>query len=372
MLNVLYISHFPDMKMGGQQSMMALIKHLDRARVKPFAIVPSEGELSKELRKIGCETFVVPLTSLKPKNIFIHINNIKLIRKIISEKEIDIIHPDHERDSIIAGIAKLFTASKMIWHVRLTRAVSTDNLSVRLSDGIIGISNDIRLRFKNQEQIKKKFTTIYNGVDCDLFVPLDNQNSIRIELKLPLNKYLINFTGQFKEGKGIFDIIEAAKILKDNLEEKKVIFILIGTPESPEFYEEMKRRISNYSLNDYFIILSQQSNIYRFMQASDLLLLPSHEETEGMGRVLFEAMACGTPVIATNVKGVREAVSVETGILVNEKSPNELAEAIKKYLYYKEVQISKAIAGRKRALELFDIKIHAKNVMNFYDKIKKA
>ncbi|MBX3044020.1 MAG: glycosyltransferase [Candidatus Kapabacteria bacterium] len=366
MLNVLYISHFPDLKMGGQQSMLALIKNLDRSRITPFAILPSEGELKDVLTALDCKCFIVPLLPLKPKHIFQQIKNIISIRNIIKQNNIHIVHPDHERDSLIGGLAKKLTKAKMIWHVRLTRKVKTDNLSVKFSDGIIGISNDVKYRFENFKEIDRKYHTIYNGVECDTFVPLHDKNQIRSELNLPGNCFLINFTGQFKIGKGIYDIIEAAKILKSSSTNIDFKFLLIGTPSSDDFYREMIDKINEYDLKNNFIILSQQSNIHRYMQASDLLLLPSHEGTEGMGRVLFEAMACATPVIATNVKGVREAVTSQTGILVGEKNPKELASAIIQFMNDSDLLKSFGEAGRRRALEVFDIKIHAQNVMKYY------
>lgn len=367
MINILYISHFPHLKMGGQKSMTALIKNLNRDEFCPFAILPEAGELSEELEKINCKTFMVPLKSLKPKYISDNFKNIQLIRQIIKNNNIDIIHPDHERDSIIGGIAKLFTNAKMVWHVRLTRGVESDNLSCKLSDGIIGISSDIKERFSKFKHIDKKYITIYNGVDCSIFKPVDSKKDAKIKLGYNADEFIICYAGQFKIGKGIFDLLEAARIIKQDYS-KKIKFLMIGTPESSEIVNEMSAYIENNSL-DNVCILSQQSKIQDFMQASDILILPSHEKTEGMGRVLFEAMACGTPVIATNVKGVREAVTGATGILIPEKSPNNIAVAVYKYFNDENFRVQAAIESRKRALEVFDISIHARNVEKFYKKI---
>ncbi|GAB1370362.1 hypothetical protein MASR1M45_04220 [Candidatus Kapaibacterium sp.] len=98
MINILFMSHFPTLEMGGQKSMLNLIINLDRSIYKPFAIVPEIGELSKELESYNCKTFVVPLKSLKPKHLFTQIHNIYQIKKIIKDNNISIVHPDHERD----------------------------------------------------------------------------------------------------------------------------------------------------------------------------------------------------------------------------------------------------------------------------------
>lgn len=95
-------------------------------------------------------------------------------------------------------------------------------------------------------------------------------------------------------------------------------------------------------------------------------MLTSHEGVEGMGRVLFEAMACGTAVIGSDTSGVNEAITLETGILVPEKSPKDLAKAIDKILSDDELRKGFEIEGRKRALEHFDIRVHAKKIMDLY------
>lgn len=369
MINVLYISHYPDLKMGGQQSMLALIKNLDRTQVNPYAIVPASGELYDRLSEIGCKVFVVPLTALKPKHLFKQILNVIAIRRIIKQNSIDIIHPDHERDSIIGGVAKLRAKAKMVWHVRLTRKVSTDKISVKLSDGIIGISKDVRLRFPSQELIEYKYRTIYNGVDCDVFIPIESKFQLKNELNLDENLFLILFVGQFKIGKGVLDLINSAVFIKNDMSNFRII--LIGTPESTEFSQNMQNLINENDLDNYVKIIPQQNNIHRYMQASDILILPSHEGAEGMGRVLFESMACGTPVIGTDVMGVREAITPDTGILVEEKNPKAIYEAINKFIYDQNFKKDAEIASRNRALEVFDIKIHSQNVQKFYRDILK-
>lgn len=365
MLNVLYISHYPDLKMGGQQSMYALINNLDRSRIKPFAIVPSKGELYDRLIEIDCATFVVPLTSLKPKHLWQIISNIRIIHKIINDFRIDIVHPDHERDSIVAGLSKIFTKASMIWHVRLTRPVSSDSLSVLLADGIIGIADDVGNRFKSTNSFAKKYRTIYNGVNTDIFCPVEDKYQVRGELLIETSKFIVTFVGQFKEGKGVIDLILSAQYLKPYFNEIQIL--LIGTPENSEFSAKMSELIDSNKLDDLIKILPQQNNIYKYMQASDVLILPSHEGTEGMGRVLFEAMSCGVPVIGTNVKGVREAISTDTGLLIEEKNPEEISLAIKEFLLNIDFRNKCGIEARKRALDVFDIKHHAQKVMEFYN-----
>ncbi|MCO5250293.1 MAG: glycosyltransferase [Candidatus Kapabacteria bacterium] len=358
------MSHFGDLSMGGQKSMFALIRNLDKSRFEPLAIVPYEGELSKNLASAGCKVFTMPLLPLKPKFYFQQISNIASLSRIIRTQCISIVHPDHERDALIAGLACKFTNAKMLWHVRLTRKVGTDKLTFSLADKVIGIAEDVRNRFEGMASLDRKYITIYNGVDCDEFKPID-KTTIKAKLGLEPNKFIITFAGQFKRGKGLMDLIAAATLIDNDNHQ----FMLIGKPESENFLAEMKDAISAANLESRVKIMEFQSDIQNWFAASDIVVLPSHEGTEGMGRVLFEAMACGTAVIGTNISGVRQAISQETGLLVAEKSPQSLAEAITKLMADKVMRHSMEHNGRQRALEFFDIKNHAKNVEKIYEQL---
>ncbi|MCK5741684.1 MAG: glycosyltransferase, partial [Chlorobi bacterium] len=104
-------------------------------------------------------------------------------------------------------------------------------------------------------------------------------------------------------------------------------------------------------------------------QAADALMIPSHEGHEGMPRVLYESISCGTVGIGSNTSGVKEAVTPDSGILVEEMTPPEIAAAVKKLMLDPDIVKDLQINGRKRALEFFDIKKHAKSVQDFYTKI---
>jgi glycosyltransferase involved in cell wall biosynthesis len=358
------MSHYGDLSMGGQKSMFALIRNLDKSRFEPLAIVPYEGELSKNLASAGCKVFTMPLLPLKPKFYFQQIHNIASLVRIIRNNRISIVHPDHERDAFIAGLACKFTNAKMVWHVRLTRKVGTDKLTFSLADKVIGIAEDVRNRFESMASLDRKYITIYNGVDCDEFKPVDKA-TIKGKLGLDPDKFIITYAGQFKRGKGLIELIGAANLIKDGNHQ----FLLIGKPESDEFLAEMEQAIIEANLEQRVNIIPFQSDIQYWFAASDIVVLPSHEGTEGMGRVLFEAMACGTAVIGTNISGVRQAISADTGILVKEKSPIDLADAIFKLMTDNNLRLSMEQNGRKRALEYFDIKNHAINVERIYEQL---
>ncbi len=344
--------------------MTFLIENLDRERFKPFAIVPEPGELSEKLMDIGCPVSFVPTQGLKIKNIVYTWKRIGAIRKIIKEQNIHIIHPDNERDALIFGMAKHGTRARLLWHMRLTRKHKYDYINSFLADAFIGVSEAVVQRVMVSR--RHRYRTIFNGVDCDIFKTVDDVSRIKLKLGFPEDKFILIFAGQLKEQKGIFDIALAAGLLNNELK-KNIKIYLIGTYINNKFLEKMESLIIENGIGDILEIIPQQKNIHEWMQAADALILPSHEGHEGMGRVLFEAMACGTAVIGSDISGLKEAITDDTGIIISQKSPGSIAQAIEKLTSDNELLNKFKTSGRKRALEFFDIKLHAKKVQELYN-----
>jgi glycosyltransferase involved in cell wall biosynthesis len=352
--------------MGGQQSMLALLSKLDRTKFRPIVILPQEGMLSEELQRLSIPYYIIPLTSNKIKHIFSILSNLISIIKLIKKEKISIIHSDFEADTVISGIACIITRIKLVWHVRLTRPSLQDSLLFRMSTIVIGVSNDCSGRFKRFKGFKSKYNTIYNGVDTDLF-SVDSNYIIPAEISP--GKTIITFIGQIIESKGVSELLHAIELLnsdpflKDNTQ-----FLFIGDFAS----DSLKMLLDNTSRNyDNVVHINFVRNIKDYMIASDILVLPSHEGSEGMGRVLFEAMSCSTAVIGTNIGGVREAINDECGILVAPGKPQEIVEAIQRLIVNKnQLEIIKK-NGRSRAVQYFDIRKHAIEVQDVYLNILK-
>lgn len=372
--------------------MLNLIENLDYNRFTPYVLCPEKGELTDYLEKINVKYFTLPLCSLKPKNIFQIIKNINGIRSIIEENDIHIIHADSERDAFVCGIAKRKINSKvkpkLIWHIRLTLANGLDRFIINFSDFIIGISDACKNRFTKIAYDNKlnKYRTIYNGANLQKFTPINinDQKTLRIEKGLENyeDHFIVLFVGQIKEGKGIFDLIDSILIHNKFMNERidsqnsnsnqnpnshKYLYLFIGNFDNDVTEKQFNEAI-NFELNPKISIkhLTQQNDIEKYMQLTDTLILPAHEGNEGMGRVLFEAMACGKPVIGTNVSGVNEAFDGDSGILINPKSPIEITDAIIKLSNDNEIYNQKSIDARKQAIEKFDIKNHALNIEKVY------
>lgn len=188
----------------------------------------------------------------------------------------------------------------------------------------------------------------------------------RFELELckeKKDKTWVGFAGRIAQEKGIEYLITALKGMKD-------MELVLAGPYGADVAGED-------SYYQYILSLLRQSNTaYRFLgnlagcqlgtfyKTIDVLVLPSVNQTEAFGMVQAECMMSGTPVIASNLPGVRVPIQMtKMGIVVEAKNSKQIKQAIKKIVSNKSVYSRETLHGN--AEKIFDIK----KVFQFYDKL---
>ncbi|MEM1510586.1 MAG: glycosyltransferase family 4 protein [Thermofilaceae archaeon] len=175
-----------------------------------------------------------------------------------------------------------------------------------------------------------KLHVIPNGYDEKRFKPI-SMYIARKKLGLPFNKKILLSVGNLVSVKGHVYLIDAMRFI--SRERDDTILIIIGTGILRDVLE---KRSKKYGLNDKIIFTGGRPHeeIPLWMNACDLFILPSL--SEGFPTVIPEAMACGKPVIASNVGGIPEVVSSsDVGILVPPKDAEALSQAILEGLHRK-------------------------------------
>jgi len=366
-LRVAFVSHHPHLRMGGQRSMALLIEHLDRRVVEPVAICPGPGELTDHLSGLDCPVVHIPLHPIKPRTLGLVWASAARIRALLRQRAIDVVAPDAPRDALTCGIARLGTATKLLWFVRLTAPDRLDPILERLADGLIGVSDATRRRFSRSPRVAARYRMIHDGADLQRFRPPDDRAALRRELAIPEDRFVLVFAGQVTRAKGILDVVDALALVDPAL--PRPLLLILGTPHPPEIAGEIAARAraggGGTGGGGDVRMLGQRDDVYRWMQAADALVSGSHEDTEGLSRVLFEAMACGAVPVATDISGNREAVTPDTGLVVPDRSPAELARAVSYLRAHPDRRAAMSAAGVRRAREAFDIRLHARRVEAF-------
>ena len=192
------------------------------------------------------------------------------------------------------------------------------------SDGVMSVSNAMKQKIIELGVPEQKIKVIPNGISdifCSKSKKIDSQHKVpHIEDR----RKTILYCGRLSEEKGLRYLISAAKILKDN----NVNFYLMIVGDGPE-YKQLIKLVNEFQLQEFVEFRPEvpQEKVPAIMNSADLFCLPSIRE--GWPNVVIEAMACGLPVVATNVGGVPEILnSQEYGIIVPKQEAEKLAEAL--------------------------------------------
>lgn len=190
-----------------------------------------------------------------------------------------------------------------------------------------------------------KITVISPGVDTQHFTHQDQQLAKQAIGAEPDHKVLL-FVGRIEPLKGIDALLYAMKILKIRLPKLEICLWIVGGDISQPVSEwsqelqrlEIIRRELQLESSVHFVGQQPQEKLPSYYNAADLLVMPSHYEAFGM--VALEAMACGTPVITSNVAGIATLIDQEhEEIITTANNPLLLASQIEYLLTHpKEYQ----------------------------------
>ncbi len=210
---------------------------------------------------------------------------------------------------------------------------------VKEADGIIATSaTDAEYIKSLYSADPRKVFVLKPGVNLTLFTPMAKSEA-KNSLKAPLDQKLILFVGRIEPLKGIDVLLYALKILQMRNPDLRVAVWIVGgdvSGPSEQWPEELQklaelRNVLAISPSVTFVGRKEQNELPNYYNAADLLVMPSHYESFGITAV--EAMACGTPVITTDVTGVSDLFDEELRILLTSaNNPILLSDKIKNLL----------------------------------------
>lgn len=249
--------------------------------------------------------------------------------------------------SHFTGVPYTFTAhAKDIFH----ESVESEDLSRKLSDAsaVVTVSDyNVRYLQANYGDAAKGVRRIYNGLDL-------SQLSYRSPLQRPP---LIVFVGRLIEKKGVLILVDACAKLRDWGCEFRCQIIGTGSLQ-----KQLEQHIQQLQLDSVVEIVGPrpQNEVFDRLQQASAFAAPyvigSDGNRDGLPTVLLEAMALGTPCVATDVTGIPEIVrDRETGLLVPQHDVEALATALKQLLNNATKREKLALRARQLIEEAFDI-----------------
>lgn len=223
------------------------------------------------------------------------------------------------------------------------------------ADVLVALTNKTKQSLMIEGADPKKIVVIGSGIDTNIFKPGEKKSSDRIR---------ILFVGRFEEYKGVFEILDAAKVLLS--EYKNLEFVLVGKGSAQnEMYKYEKR----YGIEKFISHKSiPYERIHEIYQSADIFIAPSKDTKtwqEQYGYMLLEAQASGLPIITTNAGSIPEVVG-DAAVIVEQNDTKELTSKLKNLIDDQKMRHEYARRARQRALKVHDSKVIAGKLKELY------
>ena len=257
-----------------------------------------------------------------------------------------------------------------------------EKTALEMADAVIAVSEETRKDVLSLFMVKEeRLSVIHNGIDLNEYRPTENPEVLR-SLGVDPDRPYVLFVGRITRQKGIIHLVRAIRHLNPGFQ----VVLCAGAPDTPEIAAEMQQAIAAAREHHGEIVwiekmVTRPEAIVLYSGAS-VFVCPSIYEPFGI--INLEAMACGTPVVASAVGGIKEVVvDGETGFLIPlaqmTESPFEatdpaafaadLAVKINLLMADPELATKMGVAGRKRAEEFFGWDAIARKTERLYAKL---
>ncbi len=242
--------------------------------------------------------------------------------------------------------------------------------AVRRADHIIAVSKSTKEDIGRFLGVRdSKVTVIYEAAN-PVYKPMPKEEAWKKAHKLypNLSRDFLLFVGTLEPRKNIPTLLEAYKILQDRYKLNEIKLVLAGSPGW--LFDEIFQKVQDLNLEKDVLFLGRvpTSALVALYNAALALVHPAHYE--GFGLPTLEAMACGTPVVTTNVSSLPEVVG-DAAILVSPDDAEEMAVAMWRVISDEGLRDTLSKKGLNRA-KAFSWEKAAKETLEVYRKVAGA
>lgn len=356
------VLHIAQSAGGVAEYLYMLLKNFNSTEYENVLIVSEDYKNQiKRFEPYIKNIYVVPMTrNINPK---VDINSIFRIKKIIKEERPEIVYLHSSKAGAVGRLALLFDFKTKIlynahgWYFNAEIGKKKKNffafvekvLAIK-TNKIINISNaEYESALKYKIAPKKKMCIIENGIDFSKFANSDMyRTETRKEYDIDKNDIVIGVVGRLSEQKDPMTIIRVFKMVKNKYSNAKLMMVGSG-----ELEDEVRGFAKSNNIDKDVIITGWIDNVEKYIPAFDIAVLPS--KWEGFGLVIVEYMACGKPVVASNVGGIADIIEDgKNGFLCEAGNEIEFKNKIEYMIENYDVIIDKNVYGN--AKKIFDIK----------------
>jgi len=227
------------------------------------------------------------------------------------------------------------------------------------SDSVVFVSKNVKEKWIGRRE-SDKYRIINPPFNYEKYKNIEKSEAKSINCR---DEYTIGIVARLSEEKRHVDLIDAMPEILKKFPKLKLLIVGAGPLEY-----QIKKNVKQLNLIDSINFTGHKKNVFEELNKMNLFVLPSR--SEGLGIAIIEAMVMGLPVVATHVGGIPEVViDGETGILVPQKKPSFLADAIINLLSNPTKAKKMGERGKKRAFKIFHPKEFAKKHEELYKEL---
>ena len=343
MRKVLYLLNYAG-KAGTERYVETLVKYLSAdGLVQPFFAYNEGGLLVERLEALG-----VPCRQLTMRRRFDK-QAARALAELCREWDIELIHCHYLREHYTALLAKKYNPKIRV--VYTNHFVLANDVVTRLTNRWMDKRQDqmIAVCNKGKEQLiangwsAERIQVIFNAVDPEAWAGDRSESTLRSELGLPEDRFVMLCASRFADDKGHKYLIDSVKQLT-RLTDRPFTLVLAGVGP---LLEASKEQVRALGLEEQVKFIGFRKDIKNLYKGSDLYVNSSRHEA--LSFLIIEAMAAGLPVIATDMGGNSDIINDEAGcgLLVTYDDPDSMARAMRQFLE----DPAFTAACRERALE---------------------
>lgn len=374
-VSVLYLSYLGGLG-GGESSLLSNIVALDRNLFSPRVLCGTPGAFVDELRAQHIATDVIPFKlpyfrrGIFPTASFDFFPRLNAYLKTHS---IDLVHcNDPESTYYVAALAKMRRVPVVwtCWGWWQAERGWKGWFYEKMLAHILTPTRDLKQSLMQANpRLENKITVLPFGVDTDEFAPGARDEKLLEEFHTAKDSPILTILARFQSVKGHENFLNAAPKILDAFPHARFWFVgdaVFETDDANETRRTIRERVAaDERLRAAVVFCGFRRDIPRILRTSTLLVCPSEFETYGMSNL--EAMACGIPVVSTNVGGPSETVvEGETGFLVPPRDPNALAARAIQLLAVPQTARAMGARGRQRVLSHYALRDSVARLQQIY------
>lgn len=330
-----------------------------------------EQKWEAELRSSGIEVhYGAPFDSRMSLSVYMAWHR---LRSQLALLKPDIVHAHGEYAGIVGMALRLTSVRTRLirtCHTTLefprhpSLRLVTSALYPLLASAQVGVSANIVTGLERQKLVQIRRQPVWlipNGIDLERTLSQRTEANLREELGLSPNALLFGLVGRLTEQKGIPDALQAFAQLRSQLPNALLVIVGSGYGAKPQV---LQAQATALGLDQSVLWLGAREDVINIIASLDVLV--SSSLWEGLPTVILEAMALGTPVVATDIPGTRDLIIHEqTGLLVPPRQPSALAQAMVRLACDRDLAARLAAAARTRATQ-FTVESAARQYEQLY------